>query len=251
MPLAINRAARRPKPVSDNQQTAVFATNLGWIGLAMRQQSLVRLVFGYADAQAAIDGLTLALGGEQTADQSDPDSPWLESLRSRLLEFAEGQADDFLDVAICSETWTPFQQLVLTRCRQIPYGETRTYAELAALAGKPGAARAIGRAMATNPVPLVIPCHRVVGSAGDLRGFSAVGGLDAKRRLLELEHDVPLSSRRQPAIGDGAIAGKISHAVRQRTLPSPLEGEGPGVRGKNHQPAQHHASPAASKVAAK
>jgi methylated-DNA-[protein]-cysteine S-methyltransferase len=107
-----------------------------------------------------------------------------------LEAFAEGQADDFADVRVWSERWTPFQRRVLDRCRRIPYGQTRSYAELATAAGSPGAARAVGRTMATNPIPLVIPCHRVVGSGGDLCGFSAVGGLDAKRRLLDLEKAV-------------------------------------------------------------
>ena len=98
-----------------------------------------------------------------------------------------GQADDFADVRVWSERWTPFQRRVLDCCRRIPYGKTQSYAELAIAAGSPAAARAVGRTMATNPIPLVIPCHRVVGSGGDLCGFSAVGGLDAKRRLLALE----------------------------------------------------------------
>ena len=112
---------------------------------------------------------------------------WTAALQNRLEAYALGQVDDFADICVWSENWTPFQQRVLDCCRQIPYGRTKTYAELAIAAGSPGAARAVGRAMATNPIPLVIPCHRVLGSGGDLCGFSAVGGLDAKRRLLALE----------------------------------------------------------------
>jgi methylated-DNA-[protein]-cysteine S-methyltransferase len=216
MSVALKREARSTKTSPDCQQIAIFQTKLGWVALATWQESLVRLVFGYESAGAARDGLKLALGCSLPRDTNDSASAWLESLKSRLVEFAEGQADDFLDVAVWSEEWTPFQRQVLNRCRQIPYGQTRTYAELASSAGKSGAARAVGRTMATNPVPLVIPCHRVVGSAGDLRGFSAVGGLDAKRRLLELEHELPLGPHRANGRGDGAIAGKISHAVRKR-----------------------------------
>ncbi len=82
---------------------------------------------------------------------------------------------------------TPFAKRVLEACRRIPYGKTRSYAQLAAAAGAPGAARAVGRVMAGNRVPLVIPCHRVVGSGGKLGGFSAPGGLETKQRLLDLE----------------------------------------------------------------
>ena len=115
-----------------------------------------------------------------------PNGSWTASLKDRLDAYAEGQADDFADVRVWSEHWTPFQRRVLDCCRRIPYGQTQSYAELAIAAGSPGAARAVGRTMATNPIPLVIPCHRVVGSGGDLCGFSAFGGLDAKRRLLAL-----------------------------------------------------------------
>jgi len=80
---------------------------------------------------------------------------------------------------------TAFQRRVWLAVRDIPYGETRSYGQIARQVGSPGAARAVGRAMATNPVPIVVPCHRVIGSDGNLRGFG--GGLDLKHRLLEME----------------------------------------------------------------
>ncbi|HEX3997082.1 MAG TPA: methylated-DNA--[protein]-cysteine S-methyltransferase [Pirellulales bacterium] len=174
-------------------EIAVFPTQLGWIAFAMRQQSLVRLVFGYSDAETASNGLAKSsgFGPGYSSELCDAKAAnfisCVESVQKRLVRFADGEADDFADLQVWSSGWTSFQRQVLNRCRQISYGETRTYAELAAAAGRPGAARAVGRAMATNPIPLVIPCHRVVGSAGELRGFSAIGGLDAKRRLLALE----------------------------------------------------------------
>jgi len=79
---------------------------------------------------------------------------------------------------------TPFRRKVLQELRKVPAGSTVTYGELAAIAGRPGAARAVGHCMATNPVPLLVPCHRVVATDG-LGGFS--GGLDVKRSLLRLE----------------------------------------------------------------
>ncbi len=78
-----------------------------------------------------------------------------------------------------------FQREVLARLATCPRGTVWTYGELAAKAGRPGAARAVGRAMATNPFPIVIPCHRIVGAKGKLTGFG--GGLDMKRYLLTLE----------------------------------------------------------------
>jgi methylated-DNA-[protein]-cysteine S-methyltransferase len=82
---------------------------------------------------------------------------------------------------------TPFQVQVLSLTSQIPYGQTSTYKEIAVLSGKPNASRAIGRVEANNPLPLVIPCHRVVGSDGSLHGYGGPGGIKLKAWLLHLE----------------------------------------------------------------
>ena len=102
--------------------------------------------------------------------------------------------DDFADVEVDYQTRSAFRRHVLEFCRQIPSGETITYAELARRAGSPGAARAAGQVMANNLVPIIIPCHRVVGSGGALGGYSAPGGLATKRRLLALEAEGRLIS---------------------------------------------------------
>jgi methylated-DNA-[protein]-cysteine S-methyltransferase len=83
---------------------------------------------------------------------------------------------------------TPFQRLVWNALRQVAYGATTTYGELAAALGRPGAARAVGAANARNPISIVVPCHRVIGANGALTGYG--GGLDTKRRLLDLERAV-------------------------------------------------------------
>ncbi|MEU9734226.1 methylated-DNA--[protein]-cysteine S-methyltransferase [Streptomyces sp. NPDC048002] len=85
---------------------------------------------------------------------------------------------------------TPFQRTVWDELRRIPYGETRTYGELADALGKPAASRAVGLANGKNPVGIVVPCHRVVGADGSLTGYG--GGLDRKRRLLDLERATAL-----------------------------------------------------------
>ncbi|MER5441689.1 methylated-DNA--[protein]-cysteine S-methyltransferase [Streptomyces sp. NPDC002790] len=80
---------------------------------------------------------------------------------------------------------TPFQRSVWAQLQRIPYGETRTYGELAEALGKPAASRAVGLANGKNPVGVIVPCHRVIGANGDLTGYG--GGLDRKRRLLAFE----------------------------------------------------------------
>jgi O-6-methylguanine DNA methyltransferase len=85
-------------------------------------------------------------------------------------------------------TLTPFQQKVLEIVARIPRGEVRTYGQIARDAGRPGAARAAGAALRSNPFPVLIPCHRVVGVGGKLTGFTAPGGVAAKKRMLELEN---------------------------------------------------------------
>lgn len=80
---------------------------------------------------------------------------------------------------------TPFQQAVWAALREIPYGQTRTYGQIAARIGRPKACRAVGMANNRNPIPVVVPCHRVIGASGALTGYA--GGLDTKARLLGLE----------------------------------------------------------------
>ena len=80
---------------------------------------------------------------------------------------------------------TDFQKAVWMACASIPYGETRSYSDLAKMIGNPKAPRAVGTALGANPIPIVIPCHRVIGSNGKLTGFA--GGLDVKQKLLNIE----------------------------------------------------------------
>jgi methylated-DNA-[protein]-cysteine S-methyltransferase len=110
------------------------------------------------------------------------DDAWREAKRQLAAYFA-GTLTTF-ELALRPEG-TPFQQQVWRALRDIPYGETRSYGQLAAAIGRPTAVRAVGRANGCNPLPIVIPCHRVIGSNGTLTGYG--GGLAAKQWLLDLE----------------------------------------------------------------
>jgi methylated-DNA-[protein]-cysteine S-methyltransferase len=108
----------------------------------------------------------------------------IEAARRELDEYFEGRRTEFdlpLDVTRVPE----FQRVVLHELALVPYGEVTTYGALAARVGKPRAARAVGGAMNRNPIPIVLPCHRVIGASGSLTGYG--GGLDRKRALLKLE----------------------------------------------------------------
>ena len=94
---------------------------------------------------------------------------------------------DFRDVAVDPGALTPFWEVVVRQCREIPYGRTMSYGQLAARAQSPRAARAVGNCMARNRIPLIIPCHRVIAASGGPGPYSAPGGTAMKRRLLLLE----------------------------------------------------------------
>jgi len=107
----------------------------------------------------------------------------LDEVRRELDEYFEGRRRDFdlpLDLRVA-----PFHEAVLHELARVPYGRTETYGALAAKVGRPKAARAVGTVMNRNPIPIVLPCHRIVGSNGSLTGYA--GGLHVKRALLELE----------------------------------------------------------------
>lgn len=107
------------------------------------------------------------------------------ALRRQLDEYFAGRRRVF-ELEVDLRHTTGFVRAVLEETARIPHGAVRSYGEVAAAVGKPGAARAVGQALNRNPVAIVVPCHRVVGSSGDLVGFG--GGLDRKRALLELEN---------------------------------------------------------------
>lgn len=107
----------------------------------------------------------------------------LRNAEDQIVEYLAGERATF-DVAL-DLVGTDFQVDVWNALNEIPYGETRSYGELADTLGKPGAARAVGAATGRNPVSIIIPCHRLVGSSGKLTGFA--GGIDAKRWLLNNE----------------------------------------------------------------
>jgi methylated-DNA-[protein]-cysteine S-methyltransferase len=125
---------------------------------------------------------TLPAKGGQNRERLTPE---VENIVHRLEDYFAGERVSFEDVELDIEGWTPFQRALGRALRQVPYGDVVTYAELALLAGRPRAQRAAGTFCASNRFPLVLPCHRVVSSAG-IGSYGSLG-VDYKRRLLALE----------------------------------------------------------------
>ena len=145
-------------------------TKIGKLTLVCREDALLRVRFG-----------------DQAEGRRD-DAPLLKRTQEEIWEYLDGRRKYF-DLPICL-LGTSFQQVVWQALRDIPYGETRTYGEVAAAIGRKGAARAVGMANHVNPLPIIVPCHRVIGANGKLTGYA--GGLEIKRKLLELEGIVTL-----------------------------------------------------------
>jgi len=134
------------------------------------------------------DALSM-IGFPKGSMRRDPEPDWiynekpLANARKQLDEYFKGARKDFdLPLRLGG---TEFQVSVLKALQNIPYGETVSYGEIAKRIGRPKAVRAVGAANGRNPIPIVVPCHRVIGSGGDLTGFG--GGLDTKEALLRLE----------------------------------------------------------------
>ncbi|UZP69094.1 MGMT family protein [Desulfovibrio mangrovi] len=136
---------------------------------------------------------------EETAiswkDEKGQDTPIAElspaalKLRDALERYVAGQRVTWPELPLAMKRCTPFTQEVLSILRTVPQGKTVTYGELAAMAGRPNAARGVGQIMHHNRWPLIVPCHRVIGSGGSMTGFSGSAGIPLKEYLLQLERN--------------------------------------------------------------
>ena len=161
----------------------VFETGLGWIAIAATERGVARTSLPEPSLENAIETINDV---DLTASGAAANA--VREAKRLLLRYCEGEAVSLDGIPIDDSGWTEYTRLARRACRAIPRGETRTYGWLAEQAsGSRTSARAAGRAMATNPVPIIIPCHRVIGSGGDLHGFGGSVGLPLKSRLLAME----------------------------------------------------------------
>lgn len=167
---------------------AVVGTDIGPLMLAATRDGLVNVVFHASDAvrDRALERLAARLGADPV---EDPDSPLLAEAIRQLRAYFAGRRHDF-DLPLDWSLISGFNRQVLRELASgVPYGTVVGYGDLAGRVGQPGGAQAVGAAMGANPLPVVVPCHRVVESGGGLGGFG--GGLETKRKLLALEGVLP------------------------------------------------------------
>jgi methylated-DNA-[protein]-cysteine S-methyltransferase len=174
---------------------AVLHTRWGWVGLLTEDGRLIRCTLPLLIASRAREHLLRGLVRVTRDDHMLP------VLRAQVRAYFEGKRVDFgEDIPLHLAGLSDFTRCVLRLCRRIKYGQRQSYSQLArrlGRAGSAGSARAVGNALASNPLPVIIPCHRVVRSDGNIGGFNAAGGTRLKRRMLQMEKRVVRSAGRE------------------------------------------------------
>lgn len=172
-----------PANPSLQQHYCLFDTAIGPCGVAWSERGLTRVQLPEADRDSTERRLKARSGGTRTEDSPQQ----IKQLIAEIQHYATGERVDFSSVVIDLSKVGPIDQEICTAARSIGWGATATYGDLARLTGTPGDARGVGQAMSRNPMPVVIPCHRVLAKGNKLGGFSAYGGTVTKERLLALE----------------------------------------------------------------
>ena len=165
-----------------------FKTDWGWCGIALGEAGVCRvLIPGEADRAAVLKKLAREFPGARRLAPKNTDATTKAAVEA-LRRYFKGEAVDFGALALDLAGLTKFQRRVLTETQRIPRGQTATYGEIARRCGSPRAARAVGTALKRNPLPVIVPCHRVVAADGPGK-FSAGGGTRTKLELLALERN--------------------------------------------------------------
>lgn len=154
-----------------------FPSDLGWVSMWVNAGEVARLEFGFSSLSDLLQS-----GRQEPTKPGVIESEWV----GRIQGYLNGENVDLSPISLDWSGLSPFQMRVLKQCQQIPYGLTTTYGQLAKAAGSPGAARAVGSAMARNRIPLLVPCHRVLPANG-LGQYSAGSGVHTKKKLLQME----------------------------------------------------------------
>jgi methylated-DNA-[protein]-cysteine S-methyltransferase len=161
----------------------VFDTAIGWCGLAWNGRGITHMQLPDGDRDGTERQLRRRLSGDAAAEPTPEIAPVIEALQ----RYFAGETVDLSSIPVDFGDRGSADRAIYAALRAVPWGETVTYGELARRAGLPNGAQAVGQAMAKNPVPVIVPCHRVLAAGGRIGGFSAPGGTATKERLLTLE----------------------------------------------------------------
>lgn len=176
-------ASRRQRAEPMTEQYALFETPIGACGVAWRGSALTAVQLPEASRRAS-EARLRAL--PQRPGEGRPPAA-VERTIGDLRRYFAGESVDFASVVVDLTDVTPFHRTVYEAARAVGWGKTVTYGELARRIGMPDSARAVGYALSRNPIPIIIPCHRILAAGGKIGGFSAYGGIFAKEHLLFLE----------------------------------------------------------------
>ncbi len=165
----------------------VFVTAFGVAGLAWRGARIVAVAFPEDDRSAVEEHLRRR--AKDAAEAAPP--PPIGKVRDNIVGLFAGARREFSGVELDDGDLPAFDRSVWALTREIPIGEVRTYGDIAKDLGDVALSQRVGQALGRNPFPVIVPCHRVVGAGGAMTGFSAAGGVEAKRRLLKLEGALP------------------------------------------------------------
>jgi len=161
-------------------------STLGSLCAASTDQGLVYFSYGLSEG-GYLENIAQILGIDHLEHvHFDPKTSLAAIALEQVQEYLDGNRQQFT-IPINWQLFTKFRMIVYQAVIAIPYGQTHTYSQIAAQVGRPKAARAVGGANASNPIPIIIPCHRLIGADGSLRGYGGVGGIQTKRWLLDHE----------------------------------------------------------------
>lgn len=180
----------------------IFKTKWGYFGLAATDNGLLKTCLPLSNPEKVkLQILKASFAGREPsikyrASSIEFDKALFKTVQEQITAYFEGACVNFSrDIPIVLDGLGLFARRVLTACRDIRFSQTVSYGRLAEMAGKSGAARAVGGALSKNPLPLIIPCHRVICANGKIGGFSAPGGRNSKEKLLKHEYQTLMGSK--------------------------------------------------------
>jgi O-6-methylguanine DNA methyltransferase len=211
-------------PVIKPQETSwtIFPTALGHCGISWQPDGVITFLLPEPTSSRIQQELQSTTAVQFAAAKLPV---WIRALIQQVKRHMKGQLQDFSAVPVVVQNATPFTQTVYAEAQKIPAGSVISYAQLAERLGKPGAMRAVGTALGKNPVPLIIPCHRIIAASGKLGGFSSNGGVETKKILLACEG----VSLEKPRVLAGAAQWRdaVQHLQRDKSMKQLISRVGP------------------------